>query len=124
MGKKIVFYDSECGMCNWFVQFLLKMDTKDIFFAPLFGKTHKGLLGDKYDGYDTVIYYENDKVYIKAQAVVRILATRFKLLSVFLILPLSIFDPVYDFIAKRRKQLFSSKYCLVPDKDKLRFFLD
>jgi predicted DCC family thiol-disulfide oxidoreductase YuxK len=36
MGKHIVFFDGDCGVCNFWVQWILKRDKKDRFlFASL-----------------------------------------------------------------------------------------
>lgn len=46
MASTVVFYDGVCGLCDRFVQFLLRRDThRRILFAPLQGPLARGVLG-------------------------------------------------------------------------------
>ena len=45
-GKPILFFDGVCGLCNRFVDLLLKSDSRDQFrYAPLQGDTAQRMLG-------------------------------------------------------------------------------
>src|SRR5687768_9920203 len=43
--RPILFFDGVCGLCNWFVDLVLRVDRKQRFlFAPLQGTTARQLL--------------------------------------------------------------------------------
>ena len=43
--KKIIFFDGYCGLCNFFVTTVIKLDKKRMFrYAPLQGELAKELL--------------------------------------------------------------------------------
>ena len=44
--KPILFFDGVCGLCNRFVDFMLRADSQDLFrYAPLQGETARRMLG-------------------------------------------------------------------------------
>ena len=44
--KPILFFDGVCGLCNRFVDFMLRVDSQDLFrYAPLQGETARRMLG-------------------------------------------------------------------------------
>ena len=108
-NSKIVFYDGNCPMCNAWVKRLIKWDTKKVFsFAALEGETAQALLTPLMPDYlkeDTIIYYEDGRIYVRSNAAFRILKSLggpLSLGSVFTIIPLPIRDGVYRWIANRR----------------------
>lgn len=108
----IVFYDGYCGLCSNTVKFLLRKDRKkELFFAPINGKTHQNLIatGALKSINDSVIFYHNGNAYYKSEAslsVMKILPFPWKILSCLRILPLSIRDGVYQLIARNRIRWF------------------
>ena len=64
---KVVYFDGICGLCDWSVNLLVKMDTqKNLKFSSLQGKSGQILLSNlKIDlnEFDTVLFKVNDQVY-------------------------------------------------------------
>ena len=109
----VVYYDGICGLCDFFVNLIVKIDSKGILkFSSLQGESGQKLLKDlNYDSdeLNTVLFRANDQVYTKSTAVFRIIKTVGGLWNVFLIfnlLPTSFTDFIYKNIAKNRYKLF------------------
>ena len=109
--KNIIYFDGICGLCNSFVKLLLKVDS-DLKFATLQGKTGQKLLNKMNfinSDFDTVIFQKNDQIYTKSTAVFEIFKTIggfWKILLIFSILPISITDQLYRYIALKRFKVF------------------
>lgn len=132
-NKKIILFDGLCNLCNSSVQFLIKKDSKDIFrFVSLQSELGKELLSKlpiAIQKTDSIILYESEAVfYYKSQAVFQIIKTLgglFNCLLIFKLLPYSMCDVVYDYIAKNRYQWFGKKeQCLVPTSEIQSKFLN
>ena len=127
-GKYIVFFDGFCGLCNGFVDWLIKVDKKDLFlFAPLQGNTARKRIPHQVNkDIDSIIVYNNEQFYVKSSAVKRILGLLgfpWNCFVVFFFLPLKMTDWFYDLVARRRYSFFGKKEtCRVPgEKEKLKF---
>ena len=129
-GKKIVFYDGECGFCNRSIAFVLKKDkSKSILFASIQSDFTTSLFqNNNWDEPDlsTFYLYEKDGLYQKSNAALRV-ARNFKfpysLLQSFWIVPRFIRDGVYNSVAKHRKKI-SKGYCYVPNSLEKELFID
>ena len=126
--EPIVFFDGVCGLCNGFVDFVLKHDTKQsILFSPLQGETAKHILHEQYTtAMNTVVYYKQGKVWIKSSAALMILKDMgglWRLFFVLMIVPAFIRNFVYDFISRYRYAWFGKKEtCRLPSaEERLRF---
>ncbi|MEC7839299.1 MAG: DUF393 domain-containing protein [Chlamydiota bacterium] len=125
----LVFYDGKCGLCDHFVQFLLKRDKRNIFvFAPLQGETAKKFLEDvseEVKNADSVILVENfqaddSKTYIFGKAAFKILWHLGGLWAVFgsiNFMPSFFYDWGYRLIASKRTLFFSNNTCVIPPKN-------
>jgi predicted DCC family thiol-disulfide oxidoreductase YuxK len=117
----VILFDGVCNFCDASVQFILKRDKKEAFyFASLQSEAGQGLL-EKHsvpENVDSMILVEDDKVYYKSSAALRIsrhLDGAWKLLYVFMIVPAPIRNVVYDLIAKNRYKWFGQKEsCMLP----------
>ena len=112
MNKEhIIYFDGVCGLCNSFVKLLLKVDS-DLKFATLQGNSGQKLLTKinfNKSEFDTVIFKKNDQVYTKSSAVFEIFKTiggLWKVFLIFSVLPISITDAVYRYIALKRFKVF------------------
>jgi predicted DCC family thiol-disulfide oxidoreductase YuxK len=116
--QAILFYDGDCALCNRVVTFILshEKDSK-ILFSALDTAAANDLLC-KHPSYkreeDTVYFFDGSQLYSKSTAVLKLLP--FLKGYVFVLrlgwlLPRSMRDSVYDFVAKRRKRIF--KECIV-----------
>ncbi|XCI74900.1 MAG: DCC1-like thiol-disulfide oxidoreductase family protein [Flavobacteriales bacterium] len=121
-SKNIILFDDICNLCNNFVQFIIRNDPRTIFqFASLqstFGQ--KILLKHELPSqtFNSLILWENGRLYQKSTAVFRIfrkLRFPFNLLIVFLLLSRFLRDPIYTIISKRRYQLRGkTDHCMIP----------
>lgn len=131
-NKKIILFDGVCNLCDKSVQLIIKNDKKDVFrFVAL-----QSELGEKIINHikidrsktDSIILYEpNVAYYYKSQAAFKIasqLGKLYPIVSWFGILPTSITDVVYDYIAKNRYKWYGKKdECIIPTKETLDKFL-
>src|SRR4051812_6382863 len=120
MMEQIVLFDGECHFCDWSVQFIIKRDPKELFrFVSLQSVVGQELL-ERYKvplDIDSMVLIEQEKVYVKSNAALRIcrhLRGAWKLLYIFKLIPISIRNSVYDWIAKNRYKWFGKKEtCMV-----------
>ena len=130
---QIILFDGVCNLCNRSVQFAIKRDEKRLFrYASLDSNLGKLLLKERAidrSKVDSIVLVDPNKAYyVKSSAALEIakqLKGWPKLLSLLLIFPSWLRDPVYDFIAKNRYRWFGKKEsCIVPTKDLKSLFLD
>ena len=123
--SKIVFFDGNCPMCNSWVKRLIRMDHRKLFrFAPLEGETAQQLLTPLLPDYlkeDTIVYYDDGHFYLRSQAALRIgkaLGFPYDLSIVFSVVPLSLRDSVYRWVASRRYK-YGERYdsCPIPPSE-------
>jgi len=122
MEKSIVFFDSDCIMCSRFTLLVFKYEkNSSIYFSSLNSDFYKSIKKSSVDVIpeETVVFYKSaDEIYYRSEAVFQIvkqLKFPFNLLIVFNVLPKSILDSLYRFIASRRKKWFgnSEKKCSI-----------
>ena len=130
LGNHLVFYDGTCGLCDHAVQYILKVDRKQVFvFAPLDGETAKKILHKPPD-VDSMILVENfgspeQRIYLQSRAVWRIcwlLGGSWRLLGWLCFLPGFLFDWAYRIVARQRRRFFSSA-CPLPNPSQRNRFL-
>jgi len=112
----VILFDGICNLCNGAVQFLLKRDKKEQFiFASLQSDAAKNILlqyNVKKMTLDSIIFIEDDQLYQKSTAVLRIckkLDRPWSLISYAEFLPLRFRDKLYEVIAKYRYNWFGRK---------------
>src|SRR5262245_50647079 len=104
----VIFFDGVCGLCNKFVDWVMRRDRNKIFrFAPLQGVTAGARFAQLPPSEEnwSVIYVDENGSYLRSTAALKILVRLggcHKLWGAFLIVPTFIRDAVYRFIAKRR----------------------
>lgn len=130
--KHIVFFDGECGVCNFWVQWILERDKKDEFlFASLqsdFGQKFLTERGLETQQFNTLYLWKPQQYYlIKSKAVLKItdiLGGIYKLLSLTgKIFPTFFGNTIYDLISKNRMKLASQK-CFLPDAHQKKKFIE
>lgn len=122
-----VFFDGFCGLCNWFVDFLLPRDhAHRLRFAPLQGTTAAPLATDTVTP-ETVIYVEDSGEYHRSTAALAALSRlggAWPFVSVLGLVPRPVRDMVYDFVARHRYQWFGKhETCRIPTADERARFL-
>lgn len=132
MDKPLILFDGVCKFCHASVNFVIEHDRRDYFrFCPIQSEKGQSLI-EQYDitdsGLSSMILIQNDKIYRKSTAALRIarhLAFPWPLMYAFTLLPAFIRDAVYDYIGGRRYQWFG-KYdqCLVPDSSVKSKFIE
>lgn len=130
INKYYVFYDGECGFCNFWVHWILKKDVKDQFlFASLQSEFGQQFLSERnleLKNLDTLYLWKPEKYYLqKSQAVFKIsevIGGLYTLLSYFRYLPTSLTDFFYDRVAANRKKLAAGA-CEIPTAEERKKFV-
>lgn len=128
--SKIVFFDGVCGLCNSFVDFLIKRNKRgQLKFSPLQGSAAQQLLKEEYtQKLGTIVYYRNGEILTKSTAALRVYADLGGLRSIVFILfifPRFIRNTVYDYIARNRYKWFGKKEsCRIPSPEERQYFID
>ena len=120
-NKKIIVFDGVCLLCNNYVKFIARNDSKDYFrFISIKNKKILKLItaNDIRIGNESILLINNDdSIRKKSSAVVYILSKLnfpYRLFSVLSIFPTKLLDYFYDFIAKRRYQIFGKvEHCSI-----------
>lgn len=130
--KKIILFDGVCTLCNNLVIKIIKYDKKDQFvFASLqseIGKKITKHINISNLNIDSVILYEPNISYdVKSTAVLKIMNSFggfWKVTQLFFVLPESVRNLAYDFIAKNRYKWFGKKeICMTPTEELRKKFL-
>lgn len=131
-NKKIILFDGVCNLCDKTVQKIIEADTNDHFrFTSLQSEIGQKILDyigvDKNKMDSIVLYIPGEAYYIKSQAALQIakyLGGKYSLLTPLTILPTSLADLAYNYIAKNRYKWYGKKEtCMLPDQDLLKKFL-
>ena len=136
MPHPILLYDGVCGLCNRFVQLILRRDRKAVFnFASLQSALAAGILtrhnADPTD-LDTVYVVLNhelpdESLLSRSEAVLFVLKQLEGIYrptaSLLQLLPEFLRDPAYNAVARHRYRIFGrSETCILPnDQDRPRF---
>jgi predicted DCC family thiol-disulfide oxidoreductase YuxK len=117
---KIIFFDGYCGLCNGFVNFIMRVDRKGLFkFSPLQSDFAKAKLSvEDTQDLKSVVVLIDEVTYRKARGVfmaLRELGLFWKCLSFLRFLPAGLLNFSYDFIAENRYRLFGKREtCRLP----------
>ena len=132
LPDKLVLYDGVCGLCNRFVQHLIRRDKKQSFtFAPLQGSTavevraaHPSLPEEL----STVAYVQNGELLLRSRAVFAIwkeLGGAWRLLAAFRFLPQFLTDLGYRAVASIRYRIWGKlDQCAIPEPSQASRFLE
>lgn len=116
----IIFFDGVCGLCNRFVDRLLRIDKTGRYrFAPLQGSTAQELLPSGLaEALESVIYLRDGAVLQRSDAALRILTDLGgwrRCYGLLLLVPRFIRDAVYAWVASNRYAWFGKRgACRVP----------
>lgn len=122
MEKDLVFFDGVCNLCASSVQWIIRHDKRNCFrFTSLQGVFAEQNIKDPVlKKTDSILLLHNGIYYTKSTAalmIARRLRFPVSLLSVFLLIPAFLRNPVYDLIARKRYVWFGKKEtCWLPDE--------
>ena len=109
----IVVYDEQCRVCTAWMKFVSARDPERRFlFAPIrswLGTNVMARAGMTPDDFDTMVYAEGDRQFIRSEAIVRILihlGLPWSMSRILLALPASWRNRAYDVIARNRYRWF------------------
>ncbi|AKD05247.1 DCC1-like thiol-disulfide oxidoreductase family protein [Pontibacter korlensis] len=130
-GRPVVFYDGTCGFCQGSVQVVLKHNKRQhLYFAALQSGVLEALvpkaqIPDPLP--DSILFYENGKLYAESEAALRIaghLDFPLSILSIFRIIPLSFRNFVYRLVAKNRYRIAGrTESCMLPSPEQRARFV-
>ena len=129
--KSVVFFDGVCGLCNRFVDFVIRRDQQQIFlFSPLQGQTaERDLPAEMREEMRSIVLLEAEgQLYDKSDAALRVLAGLpgiWRGSKMMLWVPRFIRDLVYDLVAANRYRVFGKRdQCRLPTPEERSRFLD
>jgi predicted DCC family thiol-disulfide oxidoreductase YuxK len=129
--NRVILFDGVCKLCNGWSRFVIHTDKKRRYRLATvqsdIGQKILSHFGLPTDHFDTMVYIENEKLYIKSSAFLKAISgfpLPYKLLAVFWIIPAPIRDWLYDLIAQNRYKIFGRyEQCMLPTADHLERFL-
>jgi predicted DCC family thiol-disulfide oxidoreductase YuxK len=127
----VILFDGVCNLCNNVVQFVIKHDPKRQFrFASLqseFGQNVMKKFGLPVDQLNSFILLDNNKIYTRSTAALRItkkLNKGWSLFYGFIIVPSFIRNAVYNYVARNRYKWYGKKEeCWIPTPELQKLFL-
>ena len=127
--EKVILFDGICGLCNAWVDFVLRRDRANTFkFATLQGAFAQSRVPFAAESLDSVVLISGDRTFYKSSAALRILADLgglWTLASALLVIPPFLRNAIYDLIAANRYRLFGKREtCRIPTKEEKDSFLD
>lgn len=120
--RRLIFFDGDCNLCQYAVQFILQRDKKGRFsYASLQSEIAYELLsaaGPLPLNVSTFVLWEEGKIFYRSTAALRVargLPPLWPLLYAFIIVPIFIRDGMYNWIAANRYRWWGkSASCWVP----------
>ncbi len=131
MYNNIILFDGVCNFCDSSVNFIIDRDKKNIFkFAALQSEKGQEILEHfklSKNDFDSFVFIENDTVFKKSSAALRIankLGGLWKIFYPAIIIPRVVRDFFYSLIANNRYKLFGKKdSCRIPTPELKEKFL-
>ncbi len=130
-NKHLIFFDGDCGICNFWIQWILERDKKDQFmFASLqsdFGQKFLAERGLNTKVFNTLYLWKPGQYYHeKSSAVLKIanlLGGVYKLSAIGNLVPSYLSDKLYDIVSKNRMKIANQK-CYLPTPHQRAKFID
>lgn len=127
---KIIMFDGVCNLCNSTINFIIDKDKNNEFkftslqsnYADVFFKDNK-LEKDL----STIILVENDKIYDKSTAILKIFQSLkgYRWMKLFFLFPKFIRDAVYKIISKNRYFIYGkNESCRIPTTGLMKKFIE
>jgi predicted DCC family thiol-disulfide oxidoreductase YuxK len=132
-AENVVFFDGVCNLCNGVVNFLIRRDHKNkLKFSSLQSSYAHGFFQEQkinIKDLNTVYFYDGNSIYSRSRAIGNILkklSYPYKAIGIVIhYTPEFLGDFLYDFIARRRYQLFGKRSkCRIPTSTELHKFIE
>lgn len=119
--KPIIFFDEICVLCNSFAKFILDEDLHERYlFGALQGQTIKKFTSQPIDNsMKSIVFVENGKVYKESEAAIRIISNlggMWRIAEILRMIPVSVRDAGYRYLAKNRYHWFGTTHVCVLEK--------
>lgn len=132
MDAPVVLFDGVCTLCNRTVDFIIRHDrTHRLRYGSLQSESGRQLLERFHlsrDSFDSIVVIDQGQVYVKSEAALHIarnLDAPWRFAAVLRLLPRSLRDRIYDWIARHRYAWFGKREtCRVPAESERELFLD
>jgi predicted DCC family thiol-disulfide oxidoreductase YuxK len=116
----VILFDGECALCNWWVDFVLRVDRNRRF-------RFRTLQPEDLPDADSVALQTGDEVYFRSEAVLRILTGLgfpYSLAAALRIFPRGLRDLVYNWVARNRYRWFGRRdTCRIPTPEERSRFV-
>ena len=125
----VIYFDGVCGLCNGFVDFIIKIDRDSKFhFSPLQSEHAKKSLPPEFvKDLDSVVVQIDGKTLRKSKAVFAVLKKLggvWGVASALGVLPEGVMNKAYDMVAENRYKIFGKKEtCRLPTPEERSRFL-
>ncbi len=130
-GPSVVLFDGVCGLCNRWVDFLLRHDKRGrLLFASLQSEPGRRLVqqrGLDPDAMDSIVVVRGDRTWRRSDAVAEIavqLGFPYSLATAARLIPRPFRDAIYDWVARHRYRWFGRREtCRLPTPEERERFL-
>lgn len=131
-GSAIVVFDGVCHLCNGWVQFLLRFDTRGVYrFASMQSETGHKLLKDhglNPDDPSSFLLLREGRARTDSDAILDVLTGLggpWRMFGVLRLVPRALRNRIYRFIARNRYRLFGKReFCMMPTPEMATRFVD
>ncbi len=121
-NRPVILFDGVCNLCNGFVQFVIKHDSRKLFqFASLQSDFGQQILSsfqlDACKEFQSFILLNNGNIYTKSTAALKVLTQLdgYGWTKLFFVIPKFLRDFIYSIIAVNRYKWFGKKdTCMIP----------
>jgi len=129
--SNIIIFDGVCNFCNGAVNFIIKRDTRKVFYFSSMQADIGIKLLKKYDlspdNTDTFLLIRDNKPYTKSDAAL-VIAKEFNIpwrwLAILRVIPKFIRDSIYSLIANNRYKWFGKRtQCMLPTREQRARFI-
>ena len=128
----LILFDGVCNLCNASVQFVIRHDRAGKFrFAAIQSEIGREIF--QRHGLDpaklqTFVFITDGRIFLRSDAAIEVVARfggAWKLLRVLSLVPRSLRDAIYSFIAQNRYRWFGrQEVCMIPTPEIKERFLD
>jgi predicted DCC family thiol-disulfide oxidoreductase YuxK len=128
----LILFDGVCNLCSASVQFVIRHDSAAKFrFAAIQSEIGREIFqrhGLDPANLQTFVFITDGRIFLRSDAAIEVVARfggAWKLLRVFSLVPRSVRDAIYSFIAQNRYRWFGrQEVCMTPTPEIKERFLD